>query len=166
MPGLATSFLEHEREQYEQPMVRIASAKRRDHMLQEDGEPAADGKERGHYSYRAPELLCVELVPAGLWRQAQALPWVLGTPGGRPGPGHLVYAITLAPAADCWEMEILGDAFLKYSVGLFFHYKMTNDVTSPWWPRCWACPRAQCAAPGWTQSPTGGRPASQHGSCV
>ena len=27
-------------------------------------------------------------------------------------------------------MEILGDAFLKYSVGLFLHYKMTNDPAS------------------------------------
>ena len=28
------------------------------------------------------------------------------------------------------RLEILGDAFLKYSVGLFFHYKLSNDVTS------------------------------------
>jgi dsRNA-specific ribonuclease len=28
------------------------------------------------------------------------------------------------------RQEILGDAFLKFSVGLYFHYKMTNDVTS------------------------------------
>ena len=28
------------------------------------------------------------------------------------------------------RMEILGDAFLKYSVGLFLHYKMTNDPAS------------------------------------
>ena len=28
------------------------------------------------------------------------------------------------------RMEILGDAFLKYSVGLFMHYKLTNDVAS------------------------------------
>ena len=28
------------------------------------------------------------------------------------------------------RQEILGDAFLKFSVGLFFHYKFSNDVTS------------------------------------
>ena len=29
------------------------------------------------------------------------------------------------------RLEILGDAFLKFSVGLFFHSKLSNDVTSP-----------------------------------
>ena len=28
------------------------------------------------------------------------------------------------------RLEVLGDAFLKFSVGLFFHYKLSNDVTS------------------------------------
>jgi hypothetical protein len=38
-----------------------------------------------------------------------------------------VHALTLAAASDCWDMErmeILGNAFLKYSVGLFSHFKM------------------------------------------
>ena len=189
MPGLATSYREHLLEHGRsltdplQPMLRIASAKRPDLMLQEGGEPVADGKARSYHSYRAPELLGVEPLSAGLWRQAQALPWLLhrvegllhalplagphwqhapalqeeeqgspavsaeelmarlvschcpsgGAPSPGPSPGHLVHSITLAAAGDRWDMErqeILGDAFLKFSVGLFFHYKMTNDVTS------------------------------------
>ena len=77
------------------------------------------------------------------------MPRLLGEEmGPGPTPGHLVHALTLAAAGDrfrsvCylamfdistrWDMErleILGDAFLKYSVGLFFHYKLSNDVTS------------------------------------
>lgn len=80
------------------------------------------------------------------------MPRLLGEEiGSGPTPGHLVHALTLAAAGDryiskCvtvsddagpflprWDMErleILGDAFLKYSVGLFFHYKLSNDVTS------------------------------------
>ena len=75
------------------------------------------------------------------------MPRLLGEEmGPGPTPGHLVHALTLAAAGDRlpsylttldlltrWDMErleILGDAFLKYSVGLFFHYKMSNDVTS------------------------------------
>ena len=45
--------------------------------MQGGWERCADGKARDHHSYRAPELLGVEPLPAGLWRQAQALPWLL-----------------------------------------------------------------------------------------
>ena len=41
-------------------------------------------------------------------------------------PGLLVQALTLS-AADVWDMErieILGDAFLKFSTTLFLHYEM------------------------------------------
>ena len=46
-------------------------------MLQQGGEPEADGKPRSYHSFRAPELLGVEPLYSGLWRQAQALPWLL-----------------------------------------------------------------------------------------
>ena len=71
-------------------MLRIASAKRRDYMLQQGGEPEADGKPRSHHSYRAPELLGVEPLSSGLWRQAQALPWLLHRMEG------LLHALPLA----------------------------------------------------------------------
>ena len=84
MPGLSTSFEVHTHKLFgkvlanpSQPMLRIASAKRRDYMLQQGGEPEADGKPGTHHSYRAPELLGVEPLFSGLWRQAQALPWLL-----------------------------------------------------------------------------------------
>ena len=84
MPGLSTSFEVHVSQlsgkhltSPNQPMLRIASAKRRDYMLQPGGEPVADGKPRTHHSFRAPELLGVEPLHSGLWRQAQALPWLL-----------------------------------------------------------------------------------------
>ena len=38
--------------------------------------------------------------------------------------------LQLKPRWDMERLEILGDAFLKFSVGLFFHYKLSNDVTS------------------------------------
>ena len=46
-----------------------------------------------------------------------------------PSPGQMVQALTLASAADNWDMErleILGDAFLKISVTIFLYYKMEN----------------------------------------
>ena len=59
-------------------------------MLQRGGEPEADGKPRSHHSYRAPELLGVEPLHSGLWRQAQALPWLLHRMEG------LLHALPLA----------------------------------------------------------------------
>ena len=44
-----------------------------------------------------------------------------------PSPGELVQALTLSAAGDVWDMErmeILGDAFLKFSTTLFLHYEM------------------------------------------
>ena len=97
MPGLSTSFEVHASQLLgkvlanpSQPMLRIASAKRRDYMLQRGGEPEADGKPRSHHSYRAPELLGVEPLYSGLWRQAQALPWLLHRMEG------LLHALPLA----------------------------------------------------------------------
>ena len=114
----------------------------------------------------------VEPISAGLWMQAQMLPWVLHrvntllaalplTQGwedkvltmemenkeeeedqkqlmnflisnksvtmSSPSPGELVQALTLSAAGDLWDMErmeILGDAFLKFSTTLFLHYEM------------------------------------------
>ena len=47
-----------------------------------------------------------------------------------PSPGQLVQALTLSAAGDRWgmeRMEILGDAFLKYSTRIFLHYKMVDS---------------------------------------
>ena len=47
-----------------------------------------------------------------------------------PSPGQLVPALTLSAAGDRWgmeRMEILGDAFLKYSTTIFLHYKMVES---------------------------------------
>ena len=84
MPGLSTSFEAHaskvlgvELTHPAQPMLRIANAKRGDQMLLQGGEPEADGKPRSYHSFRAPELLGVEPLYSGLWRQAQALPWLM-----------------------------------------------------------------------------------------
>ena len=60
-----------------QPLVRIASAGRQLCMLRSGGEPQADGKPRTFRSYLVPELLAVAPLPAGLWRQAQMLPYLL-----------------------------------------------------------------------------------------
>ena len=46
-----------------------------------------------------------------------------------PSPGQMVQALTLASAADNWDMErleILGDSFLKIAVTIFLYYKMEN----------------------------------------
>ena len=97
MPGLSTSFEAHafkvlgvELTYPAQPMLRIANAKRRDHMLLQGGEPEADGKPRSYHSFRAPELLGVEPLCSGLWRQAQALPWLMHRIEG------LLHALSLA----------------------------------------------------------------------
>ena len=60
-----------------QPLLRISSACRELEMFHPGGEPLADGKERSYRSYRLGELMGVEPVPAGLWKQGQMFPWVL-----------------------------------------------------------------------------------------
>merc|ERR1719158_326136 len=60
-----------------QPILRIASANRQLDMLKSGGEPVSDGKPRTHRSYKVVETMGVEPISAGLWMQAQMLPWVL-----------------------------------------------------------------------------------------
>ena len=36
-----------------------------------------DGKARTHRSYKVAELIGVEAIPAGLWKEVHMLPWVL-----------------------------------------------------------------------------------------
>ena len=115
----------------------------------------------------------VEPISAGLWKQAQMVPWVLHrvtsilgalpfTQGwedkvlslhemvecdgdklmqfmmtsksdelsSSPSPGQIVKALTLAAAGDRWDMErmeILGDAFLKFSTTIFLYYNMSSS---------------------------------------
>ena len=115
MPGLSTSFEAHaskvlgvELTHPAQPMLRIANAKRRDHMLLQGGEPEADGKPRSYHSCRAPELLGVEPLYSGLWRQAQALPWLLHRIEG------LLHSLSLA------DLQALPDDMVLAQVGYAF----------------------------------------------
>ena len=117
MPGLSTSFEAHtsqvlgvELTHPAQPMLRIANAKRRDHMLLQGGEPEADGKPRSYHSYRAPELLGVEPLYSGLWRQAQALPWLMHRIEG------LLHALSLA------DLQALPADMVLAQVGYAFFY--------------------------------------------
>ena len=182
MPGLSVSYSKYllglnpsvHLSHPTQPLLRISSATRDDQMLNPGGEPKEDNKPRTFHSYKAPELVTVEPIPAGLWKQLQTVPWLLHRVEGLlhalpfaasfwqnaeylaqdieapvispevlmeklicveiegekgASPGHLVRGLTLANANDRWNMErleILGDAFLKYSVTVFFYYKMTN----------------------------------------
>merc|ERR1719347_923581 len=48
-------------------------------------------------------------------------------PPPSPSPGQLVQALTLSAACDRWDMErleILGDAFFKFSTTVFLYYTM------------------------------------------
>ena len=81
-----------------QPLVRISSANRQLYMLSEGGEPVSDGKARTHRSYKVAELMGVEAIPAGLWKQVQMLPWVL----------HRVNTLLSAlPFTQGWENRTL-----------------------------------------------------------
>ena len=81
-----------------QPLVRISSANRQLYMLSPGGEPVSDGKTRTHRSYKVAELMGVEPISAGLWMQAQMLPWVL----------HRVNSLLAAlPLTQGWEDKVL-----------------------------------------------------------
>ena len=123
MPGLSTSFEVHTSQLFgkvlanpSQPMLRIASAKRRDYMLQQGGEPEADGKPRSHHSYRAPELLGVEPLFSGLWRQAQALPWLLHRMEG------LLHALPLADVEALPADMVLEQVIILGPSSQFSHF--------------------------------------------
>ena len=67
-------------------------------MLSPGGEPVSDGKARTHRSYKVAELMGVEPISAGLWMQAQMLPWVL----------HRVNTLLAAlPLTQGWEDKVL-----------------------------------------------------------
>ena len=179
MVGMGMTFKEYYQVHHQmtvkdtkQPLVRIASANKQIYMLSDGGEPVSDGKPRTHHSYRVLELMGVEPIPAGLWKQVQMVPWVLHrvislmaalpftqgwetkkltigvgdtvvkdqlmqfmisskqTTAVSPSPGLMVQALTLAAAGDRWDMErmeILGDAFLKFSTTIFLYYKMAES---------------------------------------
>ena len=123
LPGLSTSFVTHASQLFgkqladpSQPMLRITSAKRRDYMLQRGGEPEADGKPRSHHSYRAPELLGVEPLHSGLWRQAQALPWLLHRMEG------LLHALPLADVEALPADMVLEQVFVLPPSSQFSHF--------------------------------------------
>ena len=84
MKGLGMSLREHYKirhqiniRQPDQPLLRVSSGSQELLMLHEGGERVADGKERTYRSYRLGELMGVEPLGAGLWRQCQMVPWVL-----------------------------------------------------------------------------------------
>ena len=60
-----------------QHLIRISNARRDLYMLAQGGEPVADGKKRTYRSYKVGEVMGVEPLMAGLWKQAQMLPWIL-----------------------------------------------------------------------------------------
>ena len=191
MEGLGMSMKEYHKvhhqtkiKNHHQHLIRISSASKDLYMFSPGGEPVADGKKRTYRSYKVGELMAVEPIPAGLWKQAQMLPWILRRvyslisalqfvniswtekqlsfdgihsvkddvqlrskmemeemmfflirnsrfrdTDSSPSPGQIVQALTLASAGDNWDMErleILGDAFLKYSTTIFLYYKMTD----------------------------------------
>ena len=83
MKGLAMSMTEFYQTHYQikirqpsQPLLRISSGCKELGMFHPGGEPVDDGKERSYRSYRLGELMGVEPLPAGLWRQGQMFPWV------------------------------------------------------------------------------------------
>ena len=105
MDGMGMSFTEYYKvyqqstlRNTKQPLVRISSANRQLHMLSEGGESVSDGKARTHRSYKLVERMEVEPIPAGLWLQAQMMPWVL----------HRVNSLMAAlPLTQGWEREKL-----------------------------------------------------------
>ena len=84
MEGLGMSMKEYYRVHHQtkirnhhQHLIRISSASKDLYMFSPGGEPVADGKKRTYRSYRVGELMAVEPIPAGLWKQSQMLPWIL-----------------------------------------------------------------------------------------
>ena len=84
MKGLGMSLSQHYQVRHQlticqpdQQLLRISSASQDLLMFHSGGERTADGKERSYRSYRLGELMAVEPVSAGLWRQSQMVPWVL-----------------------------------------------------------------------------------------
>lgn len=91
MPGGKETFQSYYKRQYglevgeqEQPLLRISSAGKRPDMLH----PLPGGQARQDLEAATlllPSLVLVERLGGGLWRQAQALPWVLHRLGGLLG---------------------------------------------------------------------------------
>lgn len=84
MPGSGITFMEHYRLRYQveiqdpaQPLLCISSADKRKYMLLKEGDMFADkGAPSGSTKF-VPELMLAHPLPAGVWRQAQILPFVL-----------------------------------------------------------------------------------------
>lgn len=97
-----------------QPLLRISSADRELCMLAPGGEPAADGKKRSYRSYKVGELMGVEAVTAGLWRQAQMLPWIL----------HRVFSLVSA-------LNFVDNSWTERQLTFAGVHALTEDIRRP-----------------------------------
>ena len=181
IPGEDLTFREYFSEKYgkdlqdeKQPLLRISSADKRSYMLLPNIKPKQKSKKDVYNTTLfVPELMAEEQISAGLWKQAQMLPFILHrsvsllsarnlltnlqykVPEDQlvlpdfstqdthnsfaqllarnenkctrtPSVGNLLQALTLRAANDCFDMErleVLGDAYLKFSTGIFLYYK-------------------------------------------
>ena len=180
MPNGAETFVAYYKRKYNLevghmgPLLHVSSASKTPNMLQPGGQKMRTGRKEGLRSFFLPQLMGVEGVGAGLWRQAQMLPSILhrlssilavkdllmqlgsmpssprelhipqsyrtrqtfeslidpGQDIGWPDPWCILEAVTLAKAEDIMNMEnleVLGDAFLKFSSSIFLYYKSLED---------------------------------------
>jgi hypothetical protein len=178
MPNGSETFVTYYRRKYNLevghmgPLLHVSSASKTPNMLQPGGQKMRTSQKEGRRSFFLPQLMGVEGVGAGLWRQAQMLPSILhrlssilaikdllvklGSPSPRelhipqsyqtrqtfeslidpgrdigwPKPWCILEAVTLAKAEDIMNMEnleVLGDAFLKFSSSIFLYYKSLED---------------------------------------
>ena len=180
MPNGAETFVAYYKRKYNLevghmgPLLHVSSASKTPNMLQPGGQKMRTGRKEGLRSFFLPQLMGVEGVGAGLWRQAQMLPSILHRLSsilavkdllmqlgsmppsprelhipqsyrtrqtfeslidprrdiGWPEPWCILEAVTLAKAEDIMNMEnleVLGDAFLKFSSSIFLYYKSLED---------------------------------------
>jgi len=84
MPGSGITFMEYFSQRYQveikdpdQPLLCIASANKRKYMLLDESVMLADKGPKSGSTKFVPELMLAHPLPAGLWKQAQILPFVL-----------------------------------------------------------------------------------------
>ena len=180
MPNGSETFVAYYRRKYNLdvahmgPLLHVSSASKTPNMLRPGGQKMRTSQKEGRRSFFLPQLMGVEGVGAGLWRQAQMLPSILhrlssilavknllvqlgsmppspkelhipqsyqtrqtfeslidpGRDMGWPKPWCILEAVTLSKAEDIMNMEnleVLGDAFLKFSSSIFLYYKSLED---------------------------------------
>ena len=180
MPNGSETFVAYYKRKYDLdvrdmgPLLCVSSASKTRSMLRPRGYKMKASKKEGRRSFFLPQLMGVEGVGAGLWRQMQMLPSIfhrlssilavknlltqlgymppspselqvpqiyqtqqtfesLIDPRGDnewPKPWCILEAVTLAKAEDIMNMEnleVLGDAFLKFSSSIFLYYKSLED---------------------------------------